>query len=150
MHQNVSLRCSVQVVTAIEFIDDTTRGIVAHTLVQFHCGIATHVSFNGIGTSCTLTAAVCIVSNGTTGQLNLSTLLDLAHLTATIDIIANGAACDVHLSPNTGSKRCRIILPVFSSYTRERTVGKHYIARTAASAIHTACDSSTFDVHGVA
>ena len=149
MYRYVSLRCTIHVVTTKDFIYDTALGTLCNILVQFHSSIATDVSSNSIIAGCTLTSAVGIVSDGTACQVNHSTLFNLAHLAAAINIVGNDAAFDVHFSPKRSSVCCRIVLAITCTYTRERMIltCEHNTTRTTAGTIDATTNRTALDVH---
>ena len=92
MYQSMSLRATVYVIATEYFFYDTSVVTSSLAFIQLYSGIAKHHCRYVISTACSLTTAVCIVSNCTASQVDHSALLDTTHLTTTIDIIANGAA----------------------------------------------------------
>ena len=149
MHRNMSLRCTVNVVTTEDALYVTTLDIVCHALVQVQSYITGNVSCNGISTYCTLTATVCIVSNRATSKIYRSTLLYLTHLATAIDTTTDGATFHFHISPYTGCILCRIIFVgrsiVCSINTCKQRIisSKRSITRTTAGTIYTATDTTT-------
>ena len=107
----MSLRCSVQIVTAKDFINYTAWLIISNSFIKLHCSIAIHVGRNVL---CTHAAAISIVRNFTASEVYLSILLDDTALTATIGIIANSAARDIQVRPYVSSVFRGIIGPVGS------------------------------------
>ena len=101
MHQNVSLWCTVQVITSEHLVYNTTLGIVTHTLVQFYGGVTANVGLHGsyIGLD-TLTTAIGIVLYLAAGKAYLNIFLHTTSLTAAIDTAGNGATLDIHLVPD--------------------------------------------------
>ena len=92
MYRHMTLRCSVIVVTTEYAIYNTTClrsvcGFSVIIVVQFNGNVTANVSCYCIST---LTATVCIVINGTAGQLYISVLFNYTHLATAIDITGNG------------------------------------------------------------
>ena len=108
MHFHMSLRCTVQVVTAEDTLHATACVRSCLTLVQLHGGIAAHVSSNAFRRSTrypgTLTAAVSIVGNRAAIQVHFGVFPDETTLGTAIDVAGNATTVNVHLGPQNGSK----------------------------------------------
>ena len=146
----MSLRSSVLVVATEDTFNDTSVAACSLAFVQLNGSIAKHHGRNGVCAIRSLTATECIVGNRTASQVDLGTLLDTSHLAATIDILADGAAFDVHVSPNGGSKHGRIIFvcrSIISGANPCKCTWEHRRTRTSAGTEDTAANAAAIDIH---
>ena len=126
----MSLWRTVQVVTTEDTLHATALGIIGNSCystvccscsVQFHCSVSANICSY---ISCSPTAAVCIMGDGTAGQLHISVLLDSTQFAAAIDVAGNtgaiGRSCirkDVHQCTCRDSKVVGIDVSIFHTTT---------------------------------